>query len=241
MSDIGNAPARATPRKAPEKLQDRSPKRVAGPAPEAPASDRPYHHGDLSRALVTAGRRILEAEGPTAMSLRAVAREAGVSPAAPYHHFKDKGELLDAVAEEGWHELGQALAKARAGADSAMAAMTELGVAYVSFARDNPALYRLMYHAACNRETMPDRAKDQDSAWRHVEEALIESGADPMDEHEMKLAQIAAWCTVHGIAEMAGFQEFAPLRDALGGEEAFVRAVLQHVSIFGRRPVPPHD
>ena len=64
------------------------------PSPEA----RPYHHGDLRRALVEAARRILESEGPTALSLRAVAREAGVSPAAPYHHFKDKSELLEEVA-----------------------------------------------------------------------------------------------------------------------------------------------
>ena len=75
------------------------------------AEARPYHHGDLRRGLVDAARRILEADGPSALSLRAVAREAGVSPAAPYHHFKDKGELLDAVALEGWDALGQALAQ----------------------------------------------------------------------------------------------------------------------------------
>ena len=74
------------------------------------AQTRPYHHGDLSRALVEAARRILEAEGPAALSLRAVAREAGVSPAAPYHHFKDKCELIDAVARQGWEALGEALA-----------------------------------------------------------------------------------------------------------------------------------
>lgn len=64
----------------------------------ATAESRPYHHGDLSRALVDAARKILETEGPAALSLRAVAREAGVSPAAPYHHFKDKNDLLEAVA-----------------------------------------------------------------------------------------------------------------------------------------------
>src|ERR1700751_3254513 len=78
------------------------------------AQTRPYHHGDLSRALIDAARRILEAEGQAALSLRAVAREAGVSPAAPYHHFKDKGEPLNAVAEEGWKLLDAAMAKAKA-------------------------------------------------------------------------------------------------------------------------------
>ena len=207
---------------------------------DGPAGRR-YHHGDLSRALVAAGRRILEAEGPAALSLRAVAREAGVSPAAPYHHFKDKSELLDAVAQEGWSELGVAIAKGRAAAGDPRTALTEIGVAYVTFARQNPALYRLMYHAACDRAMMPEHAKEADSGWSHVAEALIEAGADPNDEREMQLAQIAAWCNAHGVAEMAGFREFEPLKAALGGEEAFVRAVLGHVGIFGRRTRPRHD
>ncbi len=200
----------------------------------ATAGARPYHHGDLSRALVAAGRRILESEGPSALSLRAVAREAGVSPAAPYHHFKDKSELLDAVAEEGWHELGATIATGRAAAANPRAALTEIGVAYVSFARKNPALYRLMYHAACDREMMPDHAKTQDSGWGHVAEALVEAGADPTNEREMQLAQITAWCNAHGVAEMAGFKEFEPLKEAMGGEEAFVRGLLNHVGIFAR-------
>src|SRR3979409_2778799 len=101
------------------------------------AQTRPYHRGDRSRALVDAARRLLEAEGPSALSLRAVAREAGVSPAAPYHHFKDKTELLEAVAHEGWDMLDAALAKAKAESPSAAAAISELGVAYVCFARAN--------------------------------------------------------------------------------------------------------
>src|SRR6202041_978996 len=106
---------------------------------------RPYHHGGLSRALVDAGRRILEAEGAAALTLRAVAREAGVSPAAPYHHFKDKTELLEAVAQGGWEALNEAICAARANAPSVGEALSQIGVTYVKFARDNPALYRLMY------------------------------------------------------------------------------------------------
>src|SRR6185295_610437 len=119
------------------------------------ADSRPYHHGDLRRALVDAARRLLEAEGPTALSLRAVAREAGVSPAAPYHHFKDKGELLDAVAHEGWDMLNVALTQARAKATSVKDKMTSLGVAYVCFARDNPSLYRVMYDGSRDQEDLP--------------------------------------------------------------------------------------
>jgi AcrR family transcriptional regulator len=225
MRETGSAAAKIAPHKL---------------APEAACPIRPYHHGDLSRALVMAGRRILEAEGPAALSLRAVAREAGVSPAAPYHHFKDKSELLDAVADEGWHELGEALRLGRARANDPKSALIEIGVAYVTFARENPALYRLMYHAACNRETMPDHAKDADSGWAHVREAVIAAGADPHDEREMQIGQITAWCHVHGIAEMAGFKEFDAIKAAMGGEEAFVRSLLSHSGVFSHRN-KPHD
>ena len=210
------------------------------PTGRAPAEDdgsasRPYHHGDLSRALVLAGRRILESQGIAALSLRAVAREAGVSPAAPYHHFKDKGELLDAVAEEGWRELGASIVRARREAASPGKAVTEIGVAYVCFARANPALYRIMYDAACDRESMPGHGKaaDDDNGWTQVAQAIIEAGSCANDPRELELATISAWCLAHGVAEMAGFREFDELKTELGGEEGFVRAVLSHARIFG--------
>jgi AcrR family transcriptional regulator len=202
---------------------------------------RPYHHGDLSRALVEAARRILETEGPAALSLRAVAREAGVSPAAPYHHFKDKCELMEAVAHEGWEELGIAIAKARATSPSAREALTNIGVAYVCFARDNPALYRIMYDGMRDRVTMPEHTKQADSGYSQVAQAIVETGADPLDAREIQLATIAAWCAAHGVAEMASFKEFEPLKEELGGEEAFVRAVLDHIGVFaGRRSKSTH-
>ncbi|MET0274519.1 MAG: TetR/AcrR family transcriptional regulator [Phenylobacterium sp.] len=197
------------------------------------AETRPYHHGDLSRALIDAARRLLEAEGPSALSLRAVAREAGVSPAAPYHHFKDKGELLDAVAQEGWTMLDQALATAKANAPSLREAMSALGVAYVCFARDNPALYRVMYDTARDKEALPEQMSErEDSAYCKVRDTLIAAGADPNATVDLELATVAAWCAAHGLAEMAGFKQFDHLRDACGGETQFLRAVFQHMGLF---------
>jgi AcrR family transcriptional regulator len=196
---------------------------------------RPYHHGDLSRALVQAGRRILEREGPAALSLRAVAREAGVSPAAPYHHFKDKCDLLDGISREGWLELGNAVAQARKESSDPREALSNIGVAYVCFARENPALYRVMYDGACDRETMPEHAKEADSGWWHVRDALIKAGADPEQPRELQLATIASWCAAHGVAEMAGFKEFEALKEAMGGEKPFVRAILEHIGVFTPR------
>ena len=203
-------------------------------SPEA----RPYHHGDLSRALILAGRRILEKEGPAALSLRAVAREAGVSPAAPYHHFKDKGDLLAAVASEGWHELGEAIVAARSEAPDPKRGLDAIGFAYVTFARANPNLYRLMYDTACDQEDMPDHAKDETSGWGQVRASLLSVGMDPTDELELKLATIAAWCAAHGVAEMVGFKEFEPLKKALGGEDELVRRILSHLGIYARHAKP---
>ncbi|MEO8113065.1 MAG: helix-turn-helix domain-containing protein [Phenylobacterium sp.] len=199
------------------------------------AEARPYHHGDLRRALIDAARRLLEREGPSALSLRAVAREAGVSPAAPYHHFKDKGELLDAVAKEGWEMLDAAMGKAKAEAPSIREAMTELGVAYVCFARANPALYRVMYDTARDKESLPEQMQQgDDGAYCKVRNTLIEGGANPTDEIELELITVAAWRAAAGLAEMATFAQFEHLKQALGGEEAFLRAVLQHLGLFPR-------
>src|SRR5688500_18261485 len=157
----------------------------------AVAEARPYHHGDLRRALIDAAQRILESEGPSALSLRAVAREAGVSPAAPYHHFKDKGELLDAVAQQGWERLNETMAKAKEAAGSARASMAALGVTYVCFARDNPALYRVMYDCSRDKEMLPEHLHDNDdSAYCKTRQTLIEAGADPSDEVGIELATI---------------------------------------------------
>jgi AcrR family transcriptional regulator len=193
---------------------------------------RPYHHGDLRRALVEAARRLLESEGPSALSLRAVAREAGVSPAAPYHHFKDKAELLDAVAHEGWQILDRMMseAKAKAPADEKL---SSLGIAYVCFARDNPALYRVMYDAARDKEALPEEMHEgEDSAYCKVRDTMVEQGADPEAATDIELATIAAWCAAHGLAEMAGFRQFDHLKEELGGELPFLRAVFAHMGLF---------
>ncbi|MDB5494326.1 MAG: transcriptional regulator, TetR family [Phenylobacterium sp.] len=196
------------------------------------AEARPYHHGDLRRALVDAARRILEAEGPTALSLRAVAREAGVSPAAPYHHFKDKAELLDAVADEGWQILSTGMTKAKADAEP-RSKLNAIGIAYVCFARENPALYRVMYDAARDKEALPAQMQDnKDSAYCKVRDTMIELGADPAAATDLELATTAAWCAAHGLAEMAGFKQFDHLKAELGGEVPFLRAVLAHLGLF---------
>jgi AcrR family transcriptional regulator len=193
---------------------------------------RPYHHGDLRRALVAAARALLEREGAAALSLRAVAREAGVSPAAPYHHFKDKSELLEAVADEGWLAMNHALGEGSRSAPPGQDRLIWVLVAYVSFAREQPALYRLMYDAARNRESLPLMTQAAEvTAYTRVRANLAAHGA-PATDTEVELVIAAAWCAAHGLAEMAGFKQFEHLKTELGGEKPFLAAVLQRMRLY---------
>src|SRR4051812_36803257 len=95
-----------------------------------------YHHGNLRPALLRAASKTLEKEGAGALSLRDLARRAGVSHNAPYRHFRDRDSLLAAIATEGFRQLGDAL-RGRAG--------KEMGAAYVRFALEHPQQFRLMF------------------------------------------------------------------------------------------------
>ncbi|MEU3147219.1 MULTISPECIES: TetR/AcrR family transcriptional regulator [unclassified Streptomyces] len=110
------------------------------------AEERPYHHGNLRAALLDAAARGLRERGADQLSLRDLAREVGVSHAAPRRHFPDRQALLDALAEDGFARLDAALRTAPAGPDEdfpsrVRAAMT----AYTRFATENAALLELMY------------------------------------------------------------------------------------------------
>jgi AcrR family transcriptional regulator len=191
---------------------------------------RPYHHGHLRQTLLDAADRLIESEGVHALSIRAVAREAGVSPAAPYHHFRDKDALLNAVAQEGWVRLDQALGEAWSVAAQPRDVMINLGLAYVNFARENTALYRLIYGAARNKDSLPeDLRPGGGGAYGKVREALILAGFDADDSLGLELAATAIWCSAHGLAEMAGFRQFASVRETCGGEARFLRAVFEHM------------
>ncbi|MDR3507126.1 MAG: TetR/AcrR family transcriptional regulator [Caulobacteraceae bacterium] len=201
----------------------------------AVAESKPYHHGDLRRALLDAAEAVLVREGPSALSLRAVAREAGVSPAAPYHHFKDKSELLRAVAMEGFARLKLAMSSALARETAPEERRSALGVAYVEFAQANPALYRVMYDCARNADQMPDEHGEDVSAFQLVKDTLTEVAGGQVSELDLELTAIASWCAAHGLAEISKFEKFKPLKDALGGERAFLQGVLAHLGVMAQR------
>jgi len=203
-------------------------------APETDA--KRYHHGDLRRALVDAAVRVLEREGAGGLSLRAVAREAGVSPAAPYHHFKDKEDLQTAVAASGFERMTASMREAALEAPDAQARLNAIGVAYVCFARDHAAIYHLMYDRSRQRDMRAGPRTDSNSAYGLVIQAMVDMGVDAPDPIDLELAQIAGWCAAHGLAEMAGAKEFDHLKQRLGGDKAFFSAVLSHLGMYRRLP-----
>ncbi|MDQ0378488.1 TetR/AcrR family transcriptional regulator [Amycolatopsis thermophila] len=148
-----------------------------------------YHHGDLRRAILTAAAEAITEHGATALSLRDVARRAGVSHAAPVHHFGDKAGVLTALAAEGFALLADALAARRD------AGLVETGVAYVRFAVAHRAHFDVMFRPDLHRPDDPALA----AAQRRAGDVLA-AAVRPVAEGQ--LAQVAAWSLVHGFASL---------------------------------------
>lgn len=156
--------------------------------------DRPYHHGNLRRAVLDAALDVIAAQGPGAVSLRDLARRAGVSHAAPAHHFKDRAGLLTAVAAEGNALLAESL--------EAAADLEDLGVRYVRFALARPAHFQVMYQPHLLHPDTPDLAAARDRVDRTLRAAIAalpESDRGPDPER----ARLAAWSAAHGFATLA--------------------------------------
>lgn len=157
---------------------------------------RPYHHGDLRRALITQALELIERDGAAALSLRELARQVGVSHAAPVHHFGDKAGLLTAIATQGFVMLANELRRTYARTGSFL----EVGVAYVRFAVRHRAYFEVMYRPELYRTDDPDL----EAARQHARAVLYGPLADQPDlaPAESRQAGLAAWSLVHGLATL---------------------------------------
>ncbi len=154
---------------------------------------RTYHHGDLRAALLAAGLRALETTGVSEISLRALAREVGVSATAVYRHFPDKRALLGAMALEGLARLGQM--QKQAAIDAGDQAFAATGRAYVRFALANPSLFRLAFtHCAGRQDALP---QSDLAASMLLKNAARATGGDEVAARRYALQ---AWALVHGLA-----------------------------------------
>jgi AcrR family transcriptional regulator len=153
-----------------------------------------YHHGDLRAALLDAALEVLEEDGATALSLRGIARRAGVSPAAPYRHYADREALVSAVAAVGYRELAERLAAAHP-APSNRAQLADVAVAYVRFAIERPALFRIMFGEPCDRDN-----DERVAATAAVTLYLREIVARCFPDSDPDALAPAIWALVHGLA-----------------------------------------
>ncbi|WP_329038067.1 TetR/AcrR family transcriptional regulator [Streptomyces sp. NBC_00178] len=156
-------------------------------------SERAYHHGDLRRTLLAAALDAIAEDGPDALSLRDLARRAGVSHAAPAHHFKDRTGLLTAVAAEGYALFADALA----GAPD----LRERGVAYVRFAAEHPAHFQVMFRPELHRADDPALLAAKARATDELRAGVGEL-PDAARGEDARLAGIAAWSLAHGFATL---------------------------------------
>ncbi len=161
-----------------------------------------YHHGDLKNALLRAGAHLLATRGADELSLRELAREAGVSHAAPYRHFADKETLLAGIAEEGFRQLTRGLEESVAKAPrKPKKQLDEAGRFYVAFAMANPELMRSMLKSlSFDLKRFPDLDHTSHQAF----EALVgiirrcqEAGLAARRNAEEQA--VAAWSMIHGI------------------------------------------
>lgn len=157
-------------------------------------SKPPYHHGDLRGALVRAALELLEEGGASGLSLRAVARRAGVAASAPYRHYADRDALLSAVAAVGYQELAAALSAVHP-APSTPDDLADVAVAYVQFALRRPALFRVMFGEPCDPDSDERRAA---TAAISAYVGAIVARAFPGIEPEGMANAI--WALVHGLA-----------------------------------------
>ncbi len=165
--------------------------------PDSELSERRgYHHGNLREALLEAARRLIAERGPAGFTLSDAAKLAGVSPAAPYRHFKDRQALLKEIAIQGFHQLGERLgAAARAGGPDGFLAM---GRAYLAFAREEPAYYAAMFNTGHTGGAGP---KD-DPGFMALEQA-VGRALGVTDPDRIRLAARLVFALTHGLASLS--------------------------------------
>ncbi|HEY1178076.1 MAG TPA: WHG domain-containing protein [Phytomonospora sp.] len=172
-------------------------------------SARPYHHGDLRAALLAAAERTVRENGAAALSLRELARDVGVSHAAPGRHFKDRQALLDALALTGYERLIAGLEKARG--DSTRERVDALASAYLNFAVDNPELLRIMYAGKHHPEVSARLTATVDRMTAIFRDAITEGqrAGDITDGDPVQVALVLV-AALHGLAAFSANGAFTP-------------------------------
>lgn len=174
-----------------------------------PAQKKSYHHGDLHQTLIDAATHIIREQGVAALSIRKLADHVGVSRGAPYHHFKDKVELLCAIAEEGYHMQDDIinLLGSRNSEHSSRQRFEVFVMSYIRFAREHPEHYDLMYSGEIWKNNQPTESLQSAGnrafkMWCEQIERFQKDGTFPASESTARVAQVA-WATLHGLCRFS--------------------------------------
>jgi AcrR family transcriptional regulator len=191
-------------------------------------TERPYHHGDLRAALLAAAEAELAERGVEGFSLRSVAKRAGVSHAAPAHHFGDVAGLLTALAAEGFRRFQATLEAHEAGIADPWDRAAAAGQGYMAFAVARPALFRLIFAGEKPDAADRDLVEAAEAAYAHLVGLVQAVGGGPADV-------AALWAMSHGLADLARGKRLRMLAPASAEErEATLRSLF--LRVLPRRP-----
>lgn len=208
---------------------------------KTPTRPRPYHHGDLRRALISAGLDLLEEGGVDALSVREVARRAGVSSAAPFRHFPSRIALMTAIAEEAMRRFHQEFIAALgdAPADDPLARFRAVGVAYLRWAFRNPTHFQILSDRTLFDFEGAEALRRQDQEIRTAMERAVKDAIrlGQMRSGDVRLLQLTGRALVYGLARMRvdGHMPRWGVSDA-EAEQMAEAALALLVDGFGRRP-----
>jgi AcrR family transcriptional regulator len=166
---------------------------------------RPYHHGDLRAALVSTGMALLEQAPKDELGLRQVARAVGVSATAVYRHFPDKDSLMRAIAAEGFMMMGRMQSEAVETVQSPDAQVNfgAIGAAYVRFALQHPAVFRLMFASAPPRDFFSGALSEVSGPLLALRQHVALLAPAEASDADRKIISVRAWALVHGLAVLA--------------------------------------
>lgn len=193
---------------------------------------RGYHHGNLRQALISTALSLISKKGAGGFTIAEAARAAGVSPAAPYRHFKDRDALLADVAGQGFEVFAKGLSEAWAdGEPDPRTAFQRMGRAYLAFAREEPSYYAAMFESGLSFKAFPDLQEASDRAFgvlRDACEALIATLPAERRPPAMMMA-LHIWSLSHGIASLFARGDEARRPIPMEPEDLLEAAVLIYV------------
>jgi AcrR family transcriptional regulator len=201
-----------------------------------PHPGRGYHHGNLREALIAAALDLIGEKGPTGFTFAEAARSAGVSPAAPYRHFRDRDELLADVAKRGFEVFATALDAAwDEGKPDPIRAFERLGRAYLAFARAEPAYYSAMFESGLPLVENPELREAGDRAYsilRNAAEALV--ATMPKEKRPpASMVTFHVWALSHGIASLFARGDEGRRKLPMAPEELLEAGVLVYLRGLG--------